>query len=99
MKRPSEQSGRRQRPRTAERLSVRFVVETEYVDRMPHIVTVRPIGLNATPEVVEFSRLIARRLVQTTHAEVRRYLGRRRRSAIDFVLNGILFFHRRHKYY
>lgn len=88
MKRPAEQSGRRQRPRRTERRPIRFVVETEYVDRMPHIITVRPIDLTTNPEPVEFSRLLARRLVQTTNAEARRYMGRRRTSGIDFVLNG-----------
>lgn len=88
-------NGRRRRPRN--RAVIRFRVDTEYVNRVPHIVTLRPTEItNATPQQV--AMWVVRRLRDGTLAEVRRYfrrIGRRGRvdeDQIDVVINGTLLF-------
>lgn len=80
---------RRIRRRTPARYS--FVTEVEYVNRLPHIVTVRPIQMPATVDVTSAARQIARRLIETTNSQTRTYLGRRRRFEMNIVLNGIFY--------
>lgn len=79
---------RRVRRRTPARYS--FVTEVEYVNRMPHIVTVRPVRMPTSVDVTSAARQIARRLIETTNAQVRTFMGRRRRFELNIVLNGML---------
>ena len=96
MKRPAGGEASSGRPTRRPRSGfgrVDFTIETEYVDNVPHIVTVRPIRFpEERIDVTDMARLIARRLIDTTNNEVRRYLRRRRNVRIDYVLNGMFYF-------
>ena len=91
------------RRRQVNRSVIRFRVETEYVNRVPHIVTLRPTQIqNATPRQV--AMWVVRRLRDAAMAEVRRYfrrIGRRGRveeDQIEVVINGIFIFNSRNQH-
>lgn len=98
-----QNTGGRRRRRPTNRTVIRFRIETEYVNNIPHIVTLRPTLIeNATPR--QIAMWVVRRLGDATLAEVRRYfrrIGRRGRvdpDRIEVVINGILFFDDRDKH-